>query len=94
MKRRDFLKSVSGLAAGAMVPAPAIFSPVRADARSETLLIVSEGKVGGLVFVGVCAAMGAGICWIGRRSGVMLLIGLLLIALAVFCGVLWFDAAL
>src|SRR5438445_13839084 len=26
-----------------MVPAPAIFSPAKADARSETLLIVSEG---------------------------------------------------
>src|SRR6266404_2798781 len=43
MKRRDFLKSVSGLAAGAMVPAPAIWSAAKADARSETLLIVSEG---------------------------------------------------
>ena len=42
MKRRDFLKSVSGLAAGAMVPAPAIWSPARADARSETLLVVTE----------------------------------------------------
>ncbi|MGZ6175447.1 MAG: twin-arginine translocation signal domain-containing protein, partial [Candidatus Binataceae bacterium] len=30
MKRRDFLKTVSGLAAGAMVPAPAIVSPARA----------------------------------------------------------------
>jgi hypothetical protein len=58
------------------------------------LLIVSEGKPGGLVFVGICAAIGAGICWIGRRSGVMLLIGLLLIGLAVFCGVRWLDAAL
>ena len=44
MKRRDFLKSVSGLAAGAMVPAPAIWSPAKADARSETLLIVSEER--------------------------------------------------
>ncbi|HYS83633.1 MAG TPA: ABC transporter substrate-binding protein [Bradyrhizobium sp.] len=42
MKRRDFLKSVSGIAAGAMVPAPAIWSAAKADARSETLLIVSE----------------------------------------------------
>src|SRR3979411_2511138 len=43
MKRRDFLKSVTGVAAGAMVPAPAIWSAAKADARSETLLIVSEG---------------------------------------------------
>ena len=42
MKRRDFLKSVTGVAAGAMVPAPAIWSAAKADARSETLLIVSE----------------------------------------------------
>src|SRR3979490_569268 len=42
MKRRDFLKSVSGIAAGALTPAPAIWSAAKADARSETLLIVSE----------------------------------------------------
>src|SRR3954451_17051884 len=42
MKRRDFLKSVTGIAAGAMVPPPAIWSAAKADARSETLLIVSE----------------------------------------------------
>src|ERR1700749_4583970 len=42
MKRRDFLKSVSGIAAGAMMPAPAIWSPAKADARSETLLVVTE----------------------------------------------------
>src|ERR1700686_3128244 len=42
MKRRDFLKSVTGVAAGAMVPAPAIWSAAKADVRSETLLIVSE----------------------------------------------------
>src|SRR3569832_302060 len=44
MKRRDFLKSVSGLAAGAALPAmPQVVSTAYADARSETLLIVSEG---------------------------------------------------
>jgi len=53
MKRRDFLKSVSGLAAGAMVPAPAIWSAARADARSETLLIVSEGGPNNLDIHGV-----------------------------------------
>jgi peptide/nickel transport system substrate-binding protein len=52
MKRRDFLKSV-GLAAGALVPAPAIVSPAKADARSETLLIVSEGGPNNLDIHGV-----------------------------------------
>src|SRR3974377_110236 len=53
MKRRDFLRSVSGLAAGALVPAPAIISPAKADARSETLLIVSEGGPNNLDIHGV-----------------------------------------
>ncbi len=53
MKRRDFLKSVTGVAAGAMVPAPAIWSPAKADARSETLLIVSEGGPNNLDIHGV-----------------------------------------
>jgi peptide/nickel transport system substrate-binding protein len=41
MKRRDFLKSAS--AAAAAVMAPAIWSPLKAQSRSETILIVSEG---------------------------------------------------
>ena len=53
MKRRDFLKSVTGAAAGAMVPAPAIWSAAKADARSETLLIVSEGGPNNLDIHGV-----------------------------------------
>lgn len=54
MKRRDFLKSVSGLAAGAVLPAaPAVMSPAKADARSETLLIVSEGGPNNLDIHGV-----------------------------------------
>ena len=54
MKRRDFLKSVSGLAAvGAMTPAPAIWSQAKAQARSETLLIVSEGGPNNLDIHGV-----------------------------------------
>src|SRR2546430_3205570 len=53
MKRRDFLKSVSGAAAGAMVPAPAIWSAAKADARSETLLIVSESGPNNLDIHGV-----------------------------------------
>ena len=42
MKRRDFLKSASAAAATAALPAPAIFSPAKAQGRQETLLIVSE----------------------------------------------------
>ena len=53
MKRREFLKSVTGVAAGAMVPAPAIWSAAKADARSETLLIVSESGPNNLDIHGV-----------------------------------------
>lgn len=54
MKRRDFLKSVSGLAAGAALPAmPQVISSAYADARSETLLIVSEGGPNNLDIHGV-----------------------------------------
>src|SRR5450432_4838650 len=53
MKRRDFLKSVSGVAAGTMVPAPAIWSAAKADVRSETLLIVSESGPNNLDIHGV-----------------------------------------
>src|SRR5882757_10497074 len=53
MKRRDFLKSVSGIAAGAMVPAAAIWSAAKADARSETLLVVTEGGPNNLDIHGV-----------------------------------------
>src|SRR3982074_3537566 len=43
MKRRDFLKSMTALAAGtATLPAPAVWSPAKAQSRQETLLIVSE----------------------------------------------------
>jgi peptide/nickel transport system substrate-binding protein len=42
MKRRDFLKSMTALAAGSAVSAPAIWSPAKAQSRQETLLIVSE----------------------------------------------------
>ena len=53
MKGRDFLKSVSGIAAGAVVPAPATWSSARADARSETLLVVTEGGPNNLDIHGV-----------------------------------------
>jgi peptide/nickel transport system substrate-binding protein len=42
MKRRDFLKSMTALAGTGMLPAPAIFSPAKAQSRAETLLVVTE----------------------------------------------------
>src|SRR5438128_6155965 len=43
MRRREFLKSMTALAAGSALPAaPAIWSPATAQSRQETLLIVSE----------------------------------------------------
>jgi peptide/nickel transport system substrate-binding protein len=53
MKRRDFLKTVTGVAASAMVPAPAIWSAAKADARSETLLLVTENGPNNLDIHGV-----------------------------------------
>jgi peptide/nickel transport system substrate-binding protein len=53
MKRRDFLKSVSGIAASAVVPAPAIWSSAKADSRSEILLVVTEGGPNNLDIHGV-----------------------------------------
>ncbi|MGA7583353.1 MAG: ABC transporter substrate-binding protein, partial [Pseudolabrys sp.] len=53
MKRRDFLKSVSALAASAAVSAPAVFSPAKAQSRQETLLIVSESGPNNLDIHGV-----------------------------------------
>jgi len=42
MKRREFLKSMTALAAGSAVSTPAIWSSAKAQSRQETLLIVSE----------------------------------------------------
>jgi peptide/nickel transport system substrate-binding protein len=54
MKRRDFLKSATALAAGSVLPAaPAVFSPARAQSRQETLLIVSESGPNNLDIHGV-----------------------------------------
>jgi peptide/nickel transport system substrate-binding protein len=39
MKRRDFLKT---LTAASVFPAPAVWSPAKAQSRQETLLVVSE----------------------------------------------------
>jgi len=54
MKRREFLKSVTALAAGSVLPAaPAIWSPAKAQSRQETLLIVSESGPNNLDIHGV-----------------------------------------
>jgi peptide/nickel transport system substrate-binding protein len=53
MKRRDFLKSVSGAVAGSMMPLPAVLGSAKAQARSETLLIVSESGPNNLDIHGV-----------------------------------------
>jgi len=53
MKRRDFLKSVSALAASTAVPAPVVFSSAKAQSRQETLLIVSESGPNNLDIHGV-----------------------------------------
>jgi peptide/nickel transport system substrate-binding protein len=42
MKRREFLKSMTALAAGSILPAPAIWSPAKAQSRQETALVVTE----------------------------------------------------
>jgi len=42
MNRREFLKSTTAIAATTAVSAPAIFSPAKAQARQETILVVSE----------------------------------------------------
>src|SRR5277367_4616627 len=53
MKRRDFLKSVTALTAAAAVPAPAIWSPAKAQSRNETLLLVTENGPNNLDIHGV-----------------------------------------
>jgi peptide/nickel transport system substrate-binding protein len=55
MDRRNFLKSasVTALTAGSGIAAPAIWSPAKADDRSETLLIVSESGPNNLDIQGV-----------------------------------------
>ncbi|HEU4379988.1 MAG TPA: ABC transporter substrate-binding protein [Hyphomicrobiaceae bacterium] len=40
--RRSFLKSTSAVAAAAALPAPAVWSPAKAQARQETILAVTE----------------------------------------------------
>jgi peptide/nickel transport system substrate-binding protein len=52
MKRRQFLRSMTALAAGSVLPMPAIVS-ARAQSRQETLLIVSESGPNNLDIHGV-----------------------------------------
>ena len=42
MKRREFLKSMTAVAAGGVFPAPAVWSPANAQSRQETLLVITE----------------------------------------------------
>ena len=53
MKRREFLKSATALAATSVLGAPAMFSPAKAQSRQETLLIVSESGPNNLDIHGV-----------------------------------------
>ncbi len=53
MKRRDFLKSMTVLAAGGAVPAPAIWSSAKAQSRKETLLLITENGPNNLDIHGV-----------------------------------------
>jgi peptide/nickel transport system substrate-binding protein len=53
MKRRDFLKSMTALATGSALSAPAVWSPAKAQSRQETLLIVSESGPNNLDIHGV-----------------------------------------
>jgi hypothetical protein len=53
MKRRDFLKSMTAVAAGGMVSAPAVWSPAKAQSRQETLLFLTESGPNGFDIHGV-----------------------------------------
>lgn len=53
IKRRHFLQSATALGASALVGAPSIWSPARAQARKETLLLVTESGPNNLDIQGV-----------------------------------------
>src|SRR3954465_348693 len=53
MKRRDFLKSAAAVAAGSALPAPAVWSPAKAQARQETLLIIPESGPNNVAIHGI-----------------------------------------
>jgi len=57
------------------------------------LLIVAEGTAGGVAVIGYCATIGLLLCWFGRRSGLVLAIGFILIGIALWCSVQWIRAA-
>ena len=73
MRRRDFLKSMSALAAGTALPAaPAVWSPAKAQSRQETLLIVSESGPNNLDVHGVGTIVaGYETSWNARRQPVL-----------------------
>jgi peptide/nickel transport system substrate-binding protein len=53
MKRREFLQSMTALAASTAVAAPAVWSPAKAQSRKETLLLVTENGPNNLDIHGV-----------------------------------------
>ena len=53
MKRREFLKSMTAVAAGSLFPAPAVWSPATAQSRQETVLVVTESGPNSLDIHGV-----------------------------------------
>jgi peptide/nickel transport system substrate-binding protein len=53
MKRREFLQSMTALAASGAVAAPAVWSPAKAQSRKETLLLVTENGPNNLDIHGV-----------------------------------------
>ena len=53
MKRREFLQSMTALAAGTAITAPAVWSPAKAQSRKETLLLVTENGPNNLDIHGV-----------------------------------------
>jgi peptide/nickel transport system substrate-binding protein len=53
MKRREFLQSISALAAGTALSAPAVWSPAKAQSRKETLLLITENGPNNLDIQGV-----------------------------------------
>ncbi len=53
MKRREFLQSMTALAASSALTAPAVWSPAKAQSRKETLLLVTENGPNNLDIHGV-----------------------------------------
>ena len=53
MRRREFLKLMTASAAGGLVQVPAVWTPARAQSRSETLLVVTESGPNNLDIHGV-----------------------------------------